>query len=103
MIRDVHPVSRTRIFSHYGSQIQGSKKHKKPWIPDLQHCAHLLIFSLYLCNLMLYSMPISYLHCTNAAGNLEDCFPVPTHQCPPVVLFMALSLPRGANRKHYLG
>jgi hypothetical protein len=97
MIGDVHHVSGIRIFSYYGSPIQGSKKHKKHWIPAPQHCTRIKFFLFTLCRIMSYSMPSSYLHCTNAADNLEDCFPVPTHQCPPFVLFVALSLPRGAN------
>jgi hypothetical protein len=47
MIRDVHPGSLIRIFSHPGSWIQGSKKHRIPYL-DPQHCAedYLVFFAL---------------------------------------------------------
>ncbi len=55
VIRDVNPGSRIkiRIFSHPGSRIQGSKRHRIP-DPDQQHCfkqsncfyLHILVLSL---------------------------------------------------------
>jgi hypothetical protein len=35
MIREVHPGSGSYFFTHLGSRIQGSKKHR---IADPQHC-----------------------------------------------------------------